>query len=437
MDSLVPIALFGWIAVSIGWFAALDVRRGILASLILGWLFLPVANVPMVGFPDYNKVTATAMGVLVGMVLWGTGELARVRPRWADLPIFVLWLSAGASSLVNGQSAYDALSSMLDQLLTWVVPYLAGRVFFRRGRDLHLLASAIVVGGLIYLPLCAYEIRMSPQLHEMVYGYYPHAFDQAWRGGGWRPSVFMDHGLMVGLWMSMAALLGIGLWRGRALPGRPLGVPLWLLVVPLIVIAVMCRSLGATVLLGVGVLAIFEARWLGTRLSLWVLLVGPSIYVLCRILGWVTGEDLVVVAALVDEERALSLDYRLFMENLVLDICREKPLLGWSSWGFDPPETEDGEKMKIVIDSYWMVIFLRFGAVGVAAQLALAAIPTWLMLRRRPRLQFRDPRTVPYGLLVLVLSLFMVDSMVNAMFNPTFVMVAGAVVGAATDAPAD
>jgi hypothetical protein len=35
---------------------------------------------------------------------------------------------------------------------------------------------------------------------------------QTMRFGGWRPTVFMEHGLMVGMWMSMAAMIGLWLW---------------------------------------------------------------------------------------------------------------------------------------------------------------------------------------------------------------------------------
>ena len=33
------------------------------------------------------------------------------------------------------------------------------------------LCLSIIIGGVIYLPLCLYEIRMSPQLHSIFYGF--------------------------------------------------------------------------------------------------------------------------------------------------------------------------------------------------------------------------------------------------------------------------
>lgn len=56
----------------------------------------------------------------------------------------------------------------------------------------------LVIAGLIYTVPMLYEIRMSPQLHTIFYGYFPHSFGQQARGGGFRPVVFMGHGLLVG-----------------------------------------------------------------------------------------------------------------------------------------------------------------------------------------------------------------------------------------------
>ena len=45
--------------------------------------------------------------------------------------------------------------------------------------DLRLAGGAVLlIGGLIYIPFCLFEIKMSPQLHKWVYGYHQHAFDQ-------------------------------------------------------------------------------------------------------------------------------------------------------------------------------------------------------------------------------------------------------------------
>ena len=64
----------------------------------------------------------------------------------------------------------------------------------------------IVLAGLLYSALIVFEIRMSPQLHKWVYGFFPHTWGQQVRYGGFRPVVFLGHGL----WVSMFTVIVIG-----------------------------------------------------------------------------------------------------------------------------------------------------------------------------------------------------------------------------------
>ena len=93
-----------------------------------------------------------------------------------------------------------------------------GRAYFGDFKGLRELATVLFIGGLIYIPLCLYEIRMSPQLHNTIYGFYQHDFVQTMRAGGWRPTVFLQHGLAVGLFMSVTSLIGAWLWY--SMPSR-------------------------------------------------------------------------------------------------------------------------------------------------------------------------------------------------------------------------
>ena len=61
MNALVPIALLGWIAVTLALFTLLIPRRAVLASYLGAWLFLPVAGIALPGFPDYTKITAASV----------------------------------------------------------------------------------------------------------------------------------------------------------------------------------------------------------------------------------------------------------------------------------------------------------------------------------------------------------------------------------------
>ena len=65
------------------------------------------------------------------------------------------------------------------------------------------LLKLLVVAGLLYSVLIMFEIRMSPQLHKWLYGFFPHSWGQQVRYGGFRPVVFLGHGLWVSIFLVM------------------------------------------------------------------------------------------------------------------------------------------------------------------------------------------------------------------------------------------
>src|SRR5262249_17761958 len=152
--------------------------------------------------------TATCLSALLGVAIFDTRRLISFRPGWADLPMGIWCVCPLFSSITNDLGAYDGFSSVYYQTVTWGVPYLLGRIYLTDLLGMFELAVAVFLGGLIYVPLCVIEIRFSPQLHTWVYGFHQHSFEQTLRFGGFRPVVFMEHGLMVGMWMSMATMAG-------------------------------------------------------------------------------------------------------------------------------------------------------------------------------------------------------------------------------------
>ena len=129
-------------------------------------------------------------------------------------------ISPFCTSISNGLGAWDGMAATFGRCTEWLVPYFLGRIYCGTPTATRELLSGVVLGGLAYVPFCLYEIRMSPQLHAITYGYHPHSFAQSVRWGGWRPVVYMQHGLMVGMWMAMACLAGLTAWtNGQLKPG--------------------------------------------------------------------------------------------------------------------------------------------------------------------------------------------------------------------------
>lgn len=427
MNGLVQVALLGWMPLVVVLFAALPPRRAVLTAYLVGWLFLPVSDLQLFGFFDYSKATAVPLLVFAAVLAFDAASLRRLRFTRLDLPVVVFCVAPLLSSLDNGLGWYDALSGCMYQGITWGLPYLMGRAYFHSAQGLRQLALGVFAGGLVYVPLCLWEIRMSPQLHATLYGFQQHDWTQTLRMGGYRPMVFMQHGLMVGLWMGAASLVGLALWT-TAGARRLWGMPIALLAPLVLLTGVLCKSFGATLLVLVGALSLFLMRRLRTSLPMAVLVLVPSTYVTVRtVAGW-SGSEAAQLVREIDPERADSLAFRLDAEERLRLKAAEKPLFGWGGWGrsfvrrSDDPQQPD----TVITDSLWILVFGKYGAVGLVALLALVGVPVLALWRRcPPRLWARPDAVLPWTL-ALVLSLYAIDCLVNAMENPIYLLIAGA-----------
>lgn len=430
MSVLVPVALYGWAAVVLLLFSLLPPRRAVVVSFVGGWLLLPSAGIAFPGLPDLTKVTATAMGTALGVVLFDCGRLLRLRPRWFDLPVLAWCIVPIASSLDNGLGLYDGLSFALSRVVAWGVPWVIGRAYFDSLEGMRELALGIVVGGLLYVPLALLEVRLSPQLHRWVYGFHPSPFGMTMRFGGFRPVVFMQHGLMLGLWMTAATLLAAWLWMTRSV--RTIRrIPMSLLVGALAVTTVLCKSAGAVLLLagGLGLLAGTRAMRSGALIVLALALV-PG-YIAVRTAGLWHGEQAIAAAAVISEERAGSLAFRLENEDLILSRARQRPLVGWGGWGRWRVRDELGNDIT-TSDGLWVIAFGETGAVGLAAFVAMVLLPVGRFLRAVPGRWWGRPEIAPAAALSVLLVSFAVDCLMNAMPNPIYMLGAGGLAGAAT-----
>ncbi len=430
MTASVYVAMVGWPLVSVAFFAWMPPRRAVIASFLGAWLFLPVARFPLPGLPDYTKMLATGLGVLLGVAIFDVDRLVRFRPRWFDLPMAIWCASPLASSLSNDLGVYDGGSALLVQTLTWGLPYFVGRLYFSDLEGLRELALGFLVGGVLYVPLCLLELRMSPQLHRWLYGFHQHSFAQTVRFGGWRPTVFMEHGLMVGMWMSMAALLGIWLWGTGSLRQSWRFSPAWV-ALPLLVTAVLCKSMGALVLLGTGLLVLWLAWKFRTRGFLIALAAVSPLYLSLRVTGAWSGQGLVEAAASVSAERAGSLQVRLRNEDLLMERALRKPWFGWAGWGRARVRDEEGRDVAVT-DGLWIIELGNHGLFGLLAMLATFLSPAVWLLRRAPPSVWSRPALAPAAGLAVVATLYLVDCVPNGMVNPMFVLGIGGVTALAT-----
>ncbi len=424
----VPIALLGWFPVTLVIFSLLPAQRAILLSLIGGWLFLPIASYDISYLPTYDKIAATCLPVTLAALLFHGQRLQEFRPKWYDAPMALLCIAPVASAITNGLGVYDGLSQAATMTIGMGLPYLIGRLFFSTRSAMSELAVAIVIGGVIYLPFCWYELRMSPQLHSIVYGYSQHSVAQQFRYGGWRPMVFMQHGLATGMWMTSASLVAYWLWQSRAqkyIFSVPMAVPVTLLVLT----AVLIKSSNAIALLAMGLALLIPSKWFRTH-GLVLLLCGSTVfYIGLRAAGLWDGHQLVtLIERTIGEDRAQSVEIRLQSEVVLTEKARQRPIFGWGGWGRNRV-TEEFRTGVGITDSAWVMHFGSGGIVGLTAFTTSILLPVILMVRRVGAPSWASASVSPTVVLALLLALWMVDNLLNSMENPIYLVIAGGISG--------
>jgi hypothetical protein len=450
MNGFGYLVMLGWIPMVLFLFSKLPIQRALIISFLVAWLFLPMGEIELSGIPNYTKMSATCYGVLLATFIFDFQRFRQFRLHWIDSPMIVWCLCPGLSSLANGLGPYDALSAILTQAVTWGLPYFLGRLYLGNLKGLQQLAIAIVWGGLVYIPLCLIEIRLSPQLHMWLYGFYPQSFDQAFRYGGFRPIIFMQHGLMVGTWMMTATLIAFWLWRiGSLQPllrqfaeGTPpkLTVPregLWgtslAVFLGLLITFVLVKATGAYFLLVVGIAVVLGMRWWQTSLPLLLVVLVTCGYLSFNAVGGLTPQVITQISTVAtrftNADRAGSLAFRLTNEAQLSAKARQQPIFGWAGWGRSRIYDELGKDISVT-DSLWIITFGTFGAVGLVSWMAAMLAPVLgFVLLRYPASTWLHPQVLPAAVLAIGLVLYVMDCMVNGMVNPIYTLIAGGLAG--------
>lgn len=426
MTILAPIMMFGWPVFGILLFSRLKPRHAALASLIGAWLFLPVTTYDLPGIPAYSKTAAASLGILLGIILFDTQRLVKFRFKIYDLPMVIWCLCSIATSLSNQLGIYDGLSGAFKQVLEWGIPYLVGRIYFDSQEALKDLAVAIVIGGLIYVPLCLFEIRMSPQLSNIFYGFFAHSWVQCIRYGGYRPIVFMQHPLMVALWMALSSTITFWLWRSREVQ-HILGVPMAIFWLLLAFTTILCKSGNGWFALATGTGSYYLYQVRSSPRIFKFLILAIIGYVFLRSTGLWDAQILPdIISKYIDPARAQSLTARLLQEDLFSRWTMRRLWLGWGGYGRNRPlDMYTGQMILQTIDSMWLIAFSTFGVIGLTSLFGAMFIGPWLALTSQSRLIDQERTGIEVVILCLVVILFMIDGLANGMENPVYLMTSG------------
>jgi hypothetical protein len=433
MVALIPLAMFGFIPAVFYLFVRFPAQRAVIISFVAAWLFLPQASYPIPSLPPYTKISAACYGILLGTLIYDTARLTSFKPGWLDVPMVIYCLCPIVSQVSNGGSP---ISPTVNQIVTWGLPYFLGRLYVGSLDGLRQLAIGIFAGGLAYIPFTLVEGVRGPILHQMIYGV--NAFEdwgQARRMGGWRPVVFMQHGLMVGLWMMTAALIAVWLWQTGTLK-KFMGRNIKTLVIILTIAFFLCRSTGAYSLFAMALIVLFSAKWFRTSLPLLLIIGYIVFYLYIAAAGQFSSKEAIdFITQIFGEERAGSLKFRFDMEEILGEKARQRFMFGWGDSGGNRVYNEYGQDISVT-DSLWIIAFGINGAVGLVSLFSSLLLPVIVFcVFKYPARTWSNPKVAPAAALGVALTMYVFDCVLNAMTNPIFALIAGGISGLVLKAP--
>jgi len=391
-------------------------------TAVIGYLFLPerfVIDLP--GLPPVNKTVILTLTLLAVVVITRPEKVRDKNGKLVDpvqlvnaswlMGLMILGLiallfigpyftiQANGERLVFGLTVLPGttMKDLPGTLLALLVPVALFLIARRHlsspeaHRTMLYVVAACSVGYSLFMLI---EFRMSPMMNYWVYGYHQHSFLQHIRGG-YRPKVFLAHGLSVGMLLVMASLAAFALARiaeDKEMRLRWLMAGIWLLMM-----TVLSRNLGATML----ALAFTPLLFLGSALRVLAVVTvaaGFLMYPVVRASDAVPFDKFVAAIEVISHERAQSLEFRLVNEEELLARANEKPLTGWGGWGRNRIYNRVGKDISVT-DGLWIIQLGVGGWLRYISFFGLLCLPL-LMLRWAARRKPVPLETVTLGLIM-------------------------------------
>ncbi|MGB8220941.1 MAG: hypothetical protein WCF10_00065, partial [Polyangiales bacterium] len=393
------LAFFIWIPIALWGAYRWPPAKAAALLLLLPVMFLPelIAFKPP-GLPEFAKSQIAIFWLFTGVLLFHRDRLRSVRlSNWVKLAMLLLLggnvvtvflnsdsISYGSVNL-PGHAPYDAFHTLVKNTLDYILPFVLGVAMFNSAKDLRVLFRVLVGAALVYSILQLIEMRLSPQLHSWVYGFFQHSFAQTIRDGGFRPTVFMEHGIAVAMFTLVAILAAAALFESKI---RVFRIPAGWTLAYLWLILVLSKSVAAFLYSLVAVpLILFAAPKIQFRLAV-ALAVIVLLYPDARGSGLVPVDDIKDwVSAEYGEEKVESIMTRFVNEERLLERASERPFFGWGWYGrainYDP---ESGRQTSIR-DGDWIITWGNYGRVGFLGKYLLMLLPVFVSARRSKRVR--------------------------------------------------
>ncbi len=460
---LAQIVLYSWPLVAWLLFRKLRPEQAIVATILLGYLFIPERT----GFdppllPPVNKNLLPVLCAMIGMMIVRRREARAAKrtglkgeaeagpspgrppkihasrinliiPLVMGVMLFntvLTWMTNQeplfyARRVLAGIQPYD-IGSMCLSVITSLLPLLLASRYLRTRESMIDVLKILAWCGLAYTPLVLWEVRMSPQLNVQLYGFFAHDWSQHVRNG-FRPIVFLAHGLRVGIFLAMATLAIATLVRINADGKRMrwLAMMLWLL----LCLAV-SRNLGALMITCAVLPFILFTPARIQILAAAIIAVTVMVFPLARGSGLIPADRIVSWVYTFNPARAGSLQFRLDNEDILLAKANLKPISGWGGWGRSRVYNDETGKDESVTDGSWIIAIGTSGWIGYLGTFGLLSAPIVLAALRWRRYDF-GPVEAGFA---LVLCANLIDLIPNSSLLPLTWLIAGTVWGRLTQA---
>lgn len=401
-------------------------------------MFLPVGtkvDLPMI--PPLGKESIPALAAFLGcrfiagrrIPFWG-------QRGWISWLLLLFILGPFVTAELNGDAIfigghrlppmehYDAVSAVINQLII-ITPFFLGRQLFRTVEDHALLFRILILAGLFYSLLMLFEVRMSPQLHRWLYGYFPHSWIQQIRFDGFRPIVFMGHGLWVAFFTVVIIIAATAFWRLKIQVRRfaPANVTCYLLLVLLL-----CKSV-ASIMYGYAAFLLIKVTSFKTQLRIArILVLIALLYPTMSIMNLFPHQTLMDWTESMSAERAQSLGFRFENEDRLLEHARQRLFFGWGGWGRNRVYNEETGDDMTVTDGKWIITFGEFGWIGFIAEFGLLTLSVFSAASAFKRVKTQQEMTL-LSAHALLIGIVMIDQLPNASLAPWLWLLTGALLG--------
>ena len=418
-----------------------------IASIVVGGtMFLPdvdavLFDLPVIPAMEKDRIIyLSALFVAMGSF---RRDFAAVRPGLGLELVFPLMFigylftaSQNRLPVVNYGNTYDGLgiywimARSIDDLLTFVLPFVIGRTMIRGLADLRTLAYVLVGAGVLYFPIIASEALLSIYFHvwQWQFFFYDVAARASWRWGGIQPVGFMAGPLAAGSFMAITVIFAAAFAASKS-SASWFGVRRAHLATQMALL--MTRVTSSNLY---GVVFGFALRLLTVRASSLIALCAAAVvvtYPALRLAGLFPYETMVqFVRDNLNEERAHSFEGRFMEENFVFDGLGDRLLFGWGMFDRIPGAATFGTGEK-GLDSFFVIRVGLNGIIGAELIYLLLFVPVLVAWRRVSGVQQREAQLLMVALMLCVAAR-MIDTLLNDIWTSLPFFLSGALLGAAT-----